>query len=201
MKRYLNSKEMNDLLFIYYLTQIDNEIVDNWVKRSNMTSNEAKWIRTAITYNKKAIGSILERLEDKEIQKFMKRTIRADNEEVRIVDKWMKDRIFGTYETEFEIVKVERPEFEKLCLACIQSYCEDCKESFSNCDIYDVFENNIVSRAEIKHNCPYAYYSEETIKKIKALEAEAAKIKKDDTGKKKISKRKQRKIKNRFDED
>lgn len=196
MKKYLNSKEMNDLLFIYHLAAINQEIIEQWISRGNMTSDEAKWIRTAITYNKKALTSVLARLEIKESAKFMKRTIKAQNEAIRIVDKWMHDRVFGTYETEFEIVKIERPSFEKLCMACIQSHCEDCNESFSNCDIYTILDDNMMNRAEIKHNCPYSYHSEKTIAEIKAKRAEIEEAKKN----KKISKRKQKKIANRFDE-
>lgn len=198
MKKYLNSKEMNDLLFIYHLAAIDQEVINQWIPRGNMTSDEAKWIRTAITYNKKALSSILSRLEPKESSKFMKRTVKAQNEAVRIVDKWMHDRVFGTYETEFEIVKIERPSFEKLCMACIQSHCEDCDESFTNCDIYDILDDNMMNRAEIKRNCPFSYYSEKRIAEIKAIKAEAEEMKK---SKKRISKRKQKKIANRFDEE
>lgn len=199
MKKYLNSKEMNDLLFIYHLAAIDQEIINQWIDRGNMTSDEAKWIRTAITYNKKALSSILARLEPKESSKFMKRTVRAQNEAIRIVDKWMHDRVFGTYETEFEVVKIERPSFEKLCMACIQSHCEDCNESFANCDIYEILDDNMMNRAEIKHNCPFSYHSEKTIAEIKARRAEIEESKRN--GKKKISKRKQKKIANRFDEE
>lgn len=199
MKKYLNSKELNDLLFIYHLAEIDQNVINDWISRGNMTSEEAKWIRTAITYNKKALTSILNRLEPKETEKFIKRTVKAKNEAIRIVDKWMHDRIFGTYETEAKIVKVERPEFEKLCLSCIQAHCEDCNESFSNCDIYDIFENNLIPRAEIKHSCPYAYHSEKTIEEVKKRKAEIEEAKRN--GKKKISKRKQKKIANRFDEE
>ena len=199
MKKYLNSKEMNDLLFIYHLAEIDKEVIEQWIERGNMTSDEAKWIRTALTYNKKALTSILARLETKESTKFMKRTIRADNEPIRIVDKWMHDRILGIYETEAKIVKIERSEFEKLCMACIQAHCEDCNESFANCDIYDILDDNMMNRAEIKHNCPFAYHSEKTIAEIKARRAEMQEAKRN--GKKKISKRKQKKIANRFDEE
>lgn len=197
MKKYLNSKEMNDLLFIYHLAAINQEVINEWITRGNMTSDEAKWIRTAITYNKKALTSILSRLEAKESAKFMKRTIKAKNEAVRIIDKWMHDRVFGTFETEFEIVKIERPEFEKLCMACIQAHCEDCNENYANCDIYDIFDDNLMNRAEIKHNCPYSYHSEKTIAEIKARKAAKEEAKKN----KKISKRKQKKIANRFDEE
>lgn len=197
MKKYLNNNELNDLLFIYHMIETDTSIVNDWIKRGNMTSNEAKWIRTAITYNIKAMRSILDRLDPKEKSKFAKRTVKAQNEAIRIIDKWMYDRVFGTFETEFEVVKIERPEFERLGMACIQAHCEDCNEYFASCDIYDVFDNNLMKRAEIKHNCPYAYHSEKTIAEIKARKAEMEDKKKN----KKISKRKQKKIANRFDEE
>ena len=55
-----------------------------------------------------------------------------------------------------------------------------------------------MNRAEIKHNCPYAFHSEKTIAEIKARKAELKENKKNG---KKISKRKQKKIANRFDEE
>lgn len=197
MKKYLNNNELNDLLFIYHMIETDTSIVNDWVKRGNMTSNEAKWIRTAITYNIKAMRSILDRLDPKEKSKFAKRTVKAQNEAIRIIDKWMYDRVFGTFETEFEVVKIERPEFERLGMACIQAHCEDCNEHFSKCDIYDIFDNNMMNRAEIKNNCPYAFHSEKRIAEIKAMKAEMEEKKRN----KKISKRKQKKIANRFDEE
>ena len=197
MKKYLNNNELNDLLFIYHMIETDTSIVNDWIKRGNMTSNAAKWIRTAITYNIKAMRSILDRLDPKEKSKFAKRTVKAQNEAIRIIDKWMYDRVFGTFETEFEVVKIERPEFEKLGMACIQAHCEDCNEHFSKCDIYDIFDNNMMNRAEIKNNCPYAFHSEKKLEEIKAIKAEMEEKRKN----KKISKRKQKKIANRFDEE
>ena len=197
MKKYLNSSEMNDLLFIFHMIETNTSIVNEWIKRGNMTSNEAKWIRTAITYNIKAMRSILDRLDPKEKSKFAKRTVKAQNEAIRIIDKWMYDRVFGTFETEFEVVKIERPEFERLGMACIQAHCEDCNEHFSKCDIYDIFDNNMMNRAEIKNNCPYAFHSEKKLEEIKAIKAEMEEKRKN----KKISKRKQKKIANRFDEE
>lgn len=198
MKKYLNSSEMNDLLFIFHMIETNTSIVNEWIKRGNMTSNEAKWIRTAITYNIKAMRSILDRLDPKEKSKFAKRTVKAQNEAIRIIDKWMYDRVFGTFETEFEVVKIERPEFEKLGMACIQAHCEDCNEHFSKCDIYDIFDNNMMNRAEVKNNCPYAFHSEKKLEELKALKAELEEKRKNG---KKISKRKQKKIANRFDEE
>lgn len=197
MKKYLNSKDLTDLLFVFHMVEINTSIVNRWVEYGNMTRDEAKWIKTAITYNMKAMKSILDRLPQKEKDKFVKRTIKAQNEPIRIVDKWMHDRVFGTYETEFEIVKIERPEFEKLGMLCSKKYCEDCGNNFSDCSLYDIFENNMMSRVEKLHNCPYAFHSEKKLEELKAMKAEIE----EKRNNKKISKRKQKKIKNRFDEE
>ena len=63
--------------------------------------------------------------------------------------------------------------------------------------IYDIFDNNMMNRAEIKNNCPYAFHSEKKLEEIKAIKAEMEEKRKN----KKISKRKQKKIANRFDEE
>ena len=141
------------------MVEINTSIVNRWVEYGNMTRDEAKWIRTAITYNMKAMKSILDRLPQKEKDKFMKRTVRSQNEPIRILDKWMHDRVFGTYDTEFEIVKIERPELEKLGMLCSKKYCEDCGNNFSNCSLYDISENNTTERVEKLHNCTYAVHS------------------------------------------
>ena len=65
MKKYLNSKDLTDLLFIFHMVEINTSIVNRWVEYGNMTRDEAKWIKTAITYNMKAMKSILDILPQK----------------------------------------------------------------------------------------------------------------------------------------
>lgn len=195
MRKYLNSKEMNDLLFTFHLLEHNSKVVNEWQHFDNLTTKEAGHLRKAITWTEKFLESVLTRLEPKEMEKVNKRTIKAMKDPVRVLDKWMHDRIFGSYDTEYEIVKVERPQFEKLSLACIQAHCQDCKNSFNSCDIYDIFADNLVPRAELKHNCPYAFDSEKTIKERE----EKAKARLEAKGK--VSKRKSKKVKNRFDEE
>lgn len=71
------------------------------------------------------------------------------------------------------------------------------KDSVWYWDIYEILDDNMMNRAEIKHNCPFSYHSEKTIAEIKARRAEIEEAKRNG---KKISKRKQKKIANRFDE-
>ena len=195
MKDYLNNKQMNDLLFTFHLLEQNTKTVNEWQKHNNLTTTEAGHLRKAITWTEKFVEAVLSRMGPKEVNKVHKRTIKAMEEPVRIIDKWMEQRIFGTFDTEFEIVKIERPQFEKLCMACIGHYCEDCKNSYNDCDIYDILDDNLMARAELKPNCPYAYDSEKTIEKKK--EKEQARLE----AKGKVSKRKAKKNKNKFDED
>lgn len=195
MKNYLTAREMNDLLYVSHLLEINSKTVESWQEHNNMTKEEGKYLRTAITYTEKFMKTLLSRMPEKEIDKFMKRTIRAQKEPVRILDKWMMDRVFGSYETEYEIVKVERPEFEKLAYLAINNHCKDCERNYSKCELYDILENNLVPRCEMKNNCAYAFISEEA--KKRAEEKKKAKLE----SKGKESKRKSKKKANRFDVD
>lgn len=199
MKKYLNNNEMNDLLYAYHLADTSRKTVQGWTSRGNMTKNEAKYLRTAITYTQKFIDGVLERLDKKEKDKVSKRTVKYADKPVIIMDEYMKQRILGPLETEYETVKIERPKFEKIAILAMKTTCEDCTGHFSQCSLYDIFEDSLLPRAERERNCPYSFLSDE-----KQAEREEM-LKKLEEDKKCIeerkSKRKSRKNKNRFDED
>ena len=198
MKNYLNNKQMNDILFTFHLLEQNTKTVNEWQKHNNLTTTEAGHLRKAITWTEKFVEAVLSRMGPKEVDKVHKRTIKAMEEPVRIIDKWMEQRIFGTFDTEYEIVKIERPQFEKLCMACIGHYCKDCKNSYNDCDIYDILDDNLMARAELKPNCPYAYISDEKRLEMQK-EKELRELKK--LEKKAGSKRSRKKKANRYDED
>ena len=66
--------------------------------------------------------------------------------------------------------------------------CVQCNESFKNCDLYTLLDNNMFPTCNLAKNCPYKYIPEK----------DRVKKEKDKT---KISKRKQKKLKNKYDED
>ena len=188
MKNYFTSGELNDLLLVKHLMDLNIKISKEWLERGNLLEEEFSLINSGTSNIEKFLGSIISRMPLKEVEKFCKRTKRAQEDPIRIIDKWMQDRIFGTYETEYEIVKTERPKFEKLAFIAMGSNCRDGKRDFSNCDMYDILEDAMVPRHEIKKNCPYAFTS------IEKLNDKSKKIKTE-------SKRAKNKKANRFDED
>lgn len=195
MKTYLNAKEMNDLLFAFNMAVEMADLIENWDSRGNLTKSERKNLKTSVTFANKAIGEILDRLDQKVRDQFIKRTVRAINEPIRIVDKWTLDRIFGQIETEYGIVKIERDKFEKIAFLGMKANCEDCSRHFSKCELHDLLVENLVPTCEQLTNCPYACMSE----KRKKAQEEKRQAKLENKGK--VSKRKAKKQANRFDED
>ena len=96
MKKYLNSDEMMDFLMTYHLAEVSEKVVNSWTDRGNMTKNEAKYLRTAITYTRKFMTEVLLRLDEKERKKVAQRTIKASEKPILFLDEWMKQRIMGT---------------------------------------------------------------------------------------------------------
>lgn len=188
MKDYFTNNEIDDLLFTSYLIERNGDLVKQWESRGNLTKEEAKYLRTAVTYTKKFLTNVMERMPVKQVERFTLRTIRAINEPVRIVDKWTYDRIFGNLEKEFEVVKMPRLEFEFLAKQLIARCCIGCNKSFQECDLYTLLDNNMFPTCNLAKNCPYKFIPEK----------DRVKKEKDKT---KISKRKQKKLKNKYDED
>ena len=199
MKKYLNSDELLDVLFAYHLANTGERTVENWTKRGNMTKNEAKYLRMSITYTQKFIKELLGRLEPKECEKVAKRTIKAAEKPLIFIDKWMEQRVMGTYYKEMDIVKIDRKRFEKLALISMKAACEDCQGNFNDCPVYDMYEDLLLPRAEQERNCPYAFLSKEKLEERKAnlLRLEEERLAKLAAK----GKRKAKKHKNKYDED
>ena len=186
MKDYFTNNELNDLLFVSYLIERNSGTVNEWEARGNLTKEEAKCLRMATTYTKKFLTKVMERMPSKQVDKFVVRTVRAMEDPVRIIDKWTYDRILGKFETEYEVVKMPRGEFEFLAQQLIARCCIECNNSFKDCDLYTLLDDNMFPTCDRARNFPYKFVPPKE------------KVSKD---KSKISKRKQKKLKNKYDED
>lgn len=187
MKDYLTADELNDLLFTTYLIERNRDTAKTWGNRDNLTKEELRYLKTACTWTDKFMLSVLGRLPKKQVEKFALRTVRAMKDPVRIIDKWSYDRILGNIEKELEVIKMPRGEFDFLAESLIKVHCIDCKKSLQDCDLYDLLNDNMYPTADKQYRCPYSWseYKEPKEKKEKG----------------KLSKRKQKKLANRFDED
>lgn len=185
MKDYLTGQEINDLLFTFYLIERNRNTRDEWGERGNLTKEEMKYLKMATTWTDKFLTTVLKRYPDKQVVKFMARTEREIKDPVRLVDKWTVDRVLGRFNDAYEIVKMPRNEFEFLAMSLINVHCKNCNKKLDNCDLYTFLDDNMFPTCDKGKGCPYRYI-------------EPSQKEKKEKGK--VSKRKQKKLANRFDE-
>ena len=82
-----------------------------------------------------------------------------------------------------------RNEFDYLAKQLIARCCVQCNQSFKDCDLYTLLDNNMFPTCNLGKNCPYKFIPEKD------------RVKKEKKDKTKISNRKQKKLKNKYDED
>ena len=63
-------------------------------------------------------------------------------------------------ETEFEVVKMPRNEFDYLAKQLIARCCVQCNQSFKDCDLYTLLDNNMFPTCNLGKNCPYKFIPE-----------------------------------------
>ena len=65
---------MNDLLFTFQMSVEIADMIENWDQRGNLTKSERKNLKTSCTFANKAIKEVLERMDPKVQEQFIKRT-------------------------------------------------------------------------------------------------------------------------------
>lgn len=219
-KNYLSRQERDNFLLSLELTTHISNVLNKWEK--NLTGEEKRRIKSSITNIEKALASIADRLPSHEAKKIMKA---AKDFQVRVLsvegakalEKNSKDKYFKNLSISFE-------EMEAIATQILTNNCYYCKIKCNECDYYEMLMRFLVPGCNAEVNCPYAYTEENKFdveditdldiykeclnrQKIKIeIKQEVEKSKKD-TDKKELSKldhkskRKQKKLKKRFDED
>lgn len=122
--------------------------------------------------------------------------------------KALEKRTFDEYNS----IKMSDDDIKTLVTETITFRCNNCKMPCDKCDIYNIFLESLVPGLESQPNCPFAFETEEDIDNLKQSQStkdfyknlqfnkKTHEINKKIGTKKKISKRKQKKIANRYDE-
>ena len=195
MFQYLNQRQVSDLMILFCIADDLDKIINEWVVHKNMTTTEAKYIRTSRTYMNKFMNELQARIPAKEKDKLIKR---YSNFHLQIMDKWLLEKFQRDMEEKAQMVLMDREIFSGLAYEVTGVKCRDCDKSHSNCKWHDVLHECLFPSAEQKPNCPYAYISDEKrlemqkkkeLRELKKLEKKAG------------SKRSRKKKANRYDED
>lgn len=153
---YLNSVEFNDFMTIGALLDTLTKTRKGWAERGQLTAEQHKSVKMAETYLKKFYESKLKDLNPKELLRIDKRLKQFD---LKIVDKYTKDIIFGGYEDAYKIVNMEREMFFDWTCEIIDLHCKGCNKCWNECKLYDMLDANFMPAPTgfDRPSCRYSY--------------------------------------------
>lgn len=172
MKDYLSQNEKDVWLIIVLAVA---ELEDALPKmKSNISTEEHKNLKTSITLIRKAYNSMSDRLGDKAIKQLHKY---ASNSNIQVVTKSLSNAISQRESKEGQTTTVESDTLQAIGNRLVASSCEGCEKKCSKCNTFTLLEEIGLAGYCINDNCPYSFGVE-----------------------KKVSKRKQKKDKNKYDD-
>lgn len=197
-KQYLNKDERDNFLGFSGLGIYLRRRLEKW--ESNLTSDERRRFKSALTNIEKAQTSIINRLPKHEAVKILKASKEHD---VRILTlegaRALEKRAKQDYEKNLHI-KFE--EMEVIATQILIHNCYQCKKLCNECMYHSMMSRFLIPGLNSENNCPYSYNEKSRFDQVEqpgdeevykqALEQHKKAIKK--------SNRKEKKNKNRFDD-
>ena len=197
-KQYLNKEERDNFLGFSGLGIYLRRRLKKWGK--NLTSDERRRLRTALTNIEKAQSSIINRLPNNEAMKILRSSKEHD---VRVLTlegaQALEKRAKQDYEKNLHI-KFE--EMETIATHMLMHNCYKCKMSCYECMYHSMMSRFLIPGLNSEDNCPYSYNDKSKFTEVESPEdidiyKQALEIHKTTVKK---SNRKDKKFKNRFDD-
>lgn len=174
LKDYLNSEETNDMAIMGKLIDMLDRFIKTWGERGNLSPEEHKAFKMALTWGNKGWDSVMSRMNDKTIIGYARR---QDSYSVFVYDRAATEKAHDkVINTAKELYKKER-HFYDLCGLVMDKHCLNCNKKQCDCDIAEFFVENNVQEPfmepdyDWKH-CKYAYTLEDAVKLRDKIEGE-----------------------------
>jgi hypothetical protein len=130
-------------------------IWEDWKDRDFLTKEEGKNIKTAHTFMLKFVTGVLGRIDKKEHSKIMKKLEKFD---FRIVDEYTWQKINRDATDRLKNAVVPREQFNNWCEEIMTCNCKECNKHWSECKLYEVFEDNFIPESgHDLENCKFRY--------------------------------------------
>lgn len=198
VKQYLNKEERDNFLGFSGLGIYLRRRLEKWGK--NLTSDERRRLKTALTNIEKAQTSIINRLPKHEAIKILRASKEHD---VRVLTlegaQALEKRAKQDYEKNLH-VKFE--EMEAIATQILMHNCYKCKRLCNECMYHSMMSRFLIPGLNSEDNCPYSYNDKSKFTEVESPEdidiyKQALEIHKTTVKK---SNRKAKKLKNRFDD-
>lgn len=165
MKDYLKKEERLDLLFFKKYIDSCESMIENWSKRNNLTKEEHKALKTAITWGIKAFDSITARQSQQTLKTFWNSikesvVIIQDRFAVGIYQKKMSSDMKASYEM--------NKDYFALVEEIMYVNCQNCIKDHKECGFAEEFNAHCLPEPTgFEHgNCRYSYKKEDIKKAV-----------------------------------
>lgn len=153
MKDYLSSPERDELISLMHLTSDAARLIDH----NTLDKNEVSNLKRCLTYGKKVVNSVRERL-NPTAQKGFDKTARKSKV---LLDLYGNTEIYSKKKLS-DITKSyeENRDYYKLVELILHYNCRNCEKKCCDCEIYPEFvEHCIPEFTGVKHagKCQYSY--------------------------------------------
>ena len=179
MNNYLSQKVKNVWLVLVLAIAEAEDSIPNM--SNDLTKDETKWLKTSITLVRKAYNSMSDRLGEKAVKQLHRYAL---NSNIQVMSREMSRAITNRELKEDEITKIETSSLIHLATNLIAAKCEECEKDFNHCPTFEILDDVGIEGYCVNKNCPYSFGEK----------------KKEDKANK-VSSRKQKKMKNKYDDD
>jgi hypothetical protein len=159
MRDYLNNKERLSLLFFKKYVDNTENMIRDWSKINNLTKEEHKYLKMALSIGIKAFDSILNRQSSDTLKSFKNSMVSStinldDNFAIKLYKKKLNTDLAASYE--------QNKDYYNLVEIILDQNCKNCTKDHKLCDFCKEFEEHCIPEsAEVGMgtlpNCKYSY--------------------------------------------
>lgn len=168
MKEYLNGTEKNQYMVLKSIAQMMDgkrhgegagiklgTMLEEWKNHDNMTKDEHKNLKMAMTYLNKFLDSVNARLNQREQDIIAKKLVKFD---FRLMDDFTMKKIFRDIQERMVNAVVPREQFYDWTNEIMAIKCNGCTKSCNECELHKIFDDNFIPESGYDlPSCPYAF--------------------------------------------
>lgn len=156
MKDYLNKDERVELLFLKKYLDSCEKLIESWGKRGNLTKEESKALKTALTWGLKGFNSIVGRQSPQTLKTF-RNSIKESY--VNIQDKFAIDMYRKKLSSDLNDCYEMNKDYFTLVEFILAVNCNGCTKDHKDCVFAEEFEAHCLPEPTGYDlgNCKYAY--------------------------------------------
>ena len=156
IKDNFNGEERKEFLTLRYMAAHAKAIANEWTRRETITEEEANELREINEKLTSVTQKMFDRMCQKEKAIIEKRVKKFD---VRYVDDYFLQILNRDLNDKLQNVICPRNDFYIWSEQIMDTTCKNCTRSCNDCNLYDVFDENIVPELDgwAMPNCKYAY--------------------------------------------